>query len=510
MTSDPADPPDRDPSAPTVLLITSNGAGMGHLTRMLAVALGSNDSDRFTVMSMSVALPVVVEQGIRAEYCPSVERGWFTGPRWHAYLAERVVALAEEVGADLIAFDGVAPYRGIALAAERLPDVAFVWMRRGLWRAGANLRQLEASAWFDAVIEPGDLAAAADRGGTAGRTDATVISPVSLLDVIEPLPRDEARAALGLDGDGPTLLLTLGSGRLGEVAAPGQVVLDAAVGQQGWQVAMTRSAIATKDIPADAQGRVTLLDGIYPLVRYLNAFDAVVSAAGYNAVHEFVSAGVPTLLVANPATRTDDQVGRAEHLGAAGLALATAPDADRDLAAAVRDLLTGATRDRLAAAVAELEPGRRGGGAQEANRVFADVIAQFRAARAQGRNTRVGVTVSATPTRRLRATARSLLGRRGSNVIRRALGKQLEPAPLPPLPVDFVDPSDEQANLAADTPASGGQDGAQPQRRTVVIGGQIPAELIRSGPPVEHLVTGADARYARRRRDIARSFYEHR
>lgn len=512
--SGPHSAPVADQEQPRTLLITSNGAGMGHLTRMLAVALAAGDPRRCTIMSMSVALPVVIDQGIRGEYCPSVDRGWFTGPQWHRYLADRIVALATEVGAEVIAFDGVAPYRGVALAAERLPDVALVWMRRGLWRPGANQAQIETSSWFDLIVEPGDLAQAADRGATAGRTDAVQIPPVSMLDVLEPLPRDQARAELGLVGDGPTLLVTLGSGRLGEVAAPGQVVLEAALEHPGWQIALTRSAIATQEIPVAAHDRVHLLAGVYPLVRYLNAFDAVVSAAGYNAVHEFVSGGLPTLLIPNPATRTDDQLGRAQQLAAEGLALAVTPENPDELAAAVRDLLTEQTRTWLSESVADLDAERRGGGAQRAQAEFVAGLTAFRAARASGKSRPL---VSRKPARgrtlgarqRARMAARRVLGRRGANAIRRVLRRTPEQPPLPALPVQFIegtalDPADP-TQVATTAAVSTGD-----SSRLVLFGAALPAAAIRGGPPVEHLIADGSAQYRRQRRDLAAQHHEQR
>lgn len=495
-----------DDSSPRVLLITSNGAGMGHLTRMLAVALGSTDPNNCTILSMSVALPVVLGHGVRAEYCPSptMDHGRFAGPHWHEYLAERIVALAREIDAEVIMFDGVAPYRGISMAGERMPDVALVWMRRGLWRPGANERQLASSVWFDLIIEPGDLGSAGDLGATAGRGDANVISPVSMLDVVTPLPRALARAELGLTGptEQPTLLLTLGSGRLGDVQAPGQVILDTLAEYPDWHVAVTRASAATTHLDTQTSERVHELSGVYPLVTYLNAFDAVVSSAGYNATHEFVTAGLPTLLVPNPDTRTDDQIARAEQLHADGLALAARTDRPEQLAAAVRELLASTTRDALRAATEGLGTNHGAGGVFQANQALRDGLASFRLARIQGRPTREGVTRVPTATVRARRLARRILGRRGANLIRRVMGKNLEAAPLPAFPIDFVGRVED---LTAEPSAVTG-------RRTVMVGAgtEIPVDAIQGRPRVEHLIEGASAAYRQERLEIARRFHEYR
>ena len=112
--------------------------------------------------------------------------------------------------------------------------------------------------------------------------------------------------------------------------------------------------------------RVIELRGVYPLARYLGAFDAVVSSAGYNAVHEFIPVGLPTLLIPNTATRTDDQMARAEWLGGVGLALTAHPDEAEAITAAVRILSIDEVRANLAAACAALPEDRRSGGAAAA------------------------------------------------------------------------------------------------------------------------------------------------
>src|SRR5699024_2524171 len=107
---------------------------------------------------------------------------------------------------------------GLISAREHLPGLQFVWLRRGLWRPEAPAARLDLSRYFDATIEPGDVARDWDRGPTRERTDVERLTgPVSLTDVLDPLPRDEARRRLGLPPDRPILLLTPGSGVLASV-----------------------------------------------------------------------------------------------------------------------------------------------------------------------------------------------------------------------------------------------------------------------------------------------------
>ena len=352
-----------------VLLVTSNGVGMGHLTRQLTVALSAPDTLDPVLMSLSGALPTVRTAvaagrlpelaGVRTEYCPSRKSGWLPkgGPArrlrelhpaygWEPYFADRLRALVAETGARLVLFDGVVPYAGLRAAREQLAGTPFVWMRRGMWRAGVGDEWLAHAGIFDLVVEPGDFAAAGDRGPTAARDDATRVAPISIADAIERHDRAQARAALGLDPDRPALLLTPGTGALEDVASPVRVALDVLRrSAPDWQVAVTSPALARHGIGSHGED-VHLLTDTYPLARSLAAFDGAVSAAGYNSVHELLGARIPTVLVPGQSLGTDDQPGRAATLAAAGACLSVDPGDAEGMRAAVTRLLDPAA-DRL-------------------------------------------------------------------------------------------------------------------------------------------------------------------
>ena len=366
---------------PVVILMTSNGVGMGHLSRQLTVALSGEHRFDAVVLTLSRALPRVIaaahsgelpgasERGVRFEYAPSWESGWlptgwrapirrrYRSYRWAPYLRDRIRALAVETGAQALVFDGVAPYPGLISAREHLPELQFVWLRRGLWRPSAPAARLDLSRYFDATIEPGDVSRDWDRGPTRERTDVERLTgAVSLTDVLDPLPRDEARRRLGLPTDRPILLLTPGSGVLASVDATAAEVLAAIrTSHPDWLIAVTRQSIAQHAIQGDA-GRVHVLEDVFPLVRYLTAFDAAVGVGGYNGVHELLSAGVPTLLIPSLHHATDDQPMRTGGAARRGAALVVRSS----IATAIDRLLTPAVQDELRAAMSRLEPASAG------------------------------------------------------------------------------------------------------------------------------------------------------
>lgn len=471
---------------PSLILATSNGTGMGHLARQLAVGLAAIPKARVTLFSLSVALPTATEQGIPGEFCPGPDRGWIPESSWPHYLAGRLTALAEEVNADLIVFDGVAPYRGFALARDRIPETAFAWFRRGMWQQGVNAGQLWKSGLFDLIIEPGDLARTADRGPTANLRDAVQVPPVSLLEVVERLPRQEAAKFLGLDSSRRSVLLTLGTGRLGDVTGPGEVILNTVLEYTDWQVCVATSAIAETSISASPHERVTELRGVFPLVRYLSAFDAVISAAGYNAVHEYIPAGLPTLLVPNRLTRTDDQVGRSDYLARTGLALTPSDESSEQLSYVVRQLLDREVRSNLQTAIRRMPPDALTGGASSTAALLAELaVAHAPAKMSLG-----------TRFRRVRdnskETLKRQLGTGGTNRVRRLLGR-------PP-----IEAANRLRVVLDDSAVSTTRTGV----RSLRITSEVDVSTLLGTDPIEHIVSEPSDSYLSARRRLIDRHYE--
>ena len=246
----------------------------------------------------------------QGEYCPSFTTQFIVRKEWDNYLQDRLAAFAEEVRPDVLLFDGVAPYSGFMRAIAQLPDCVVGWLRRGMWRDGSNEHQLEKTAGFDFVIEPTDLASDIDTGASIG-AEALRVPPISLLEVMDQLDRETAARSSASTRIARRFCSPSARVGYGDVAGPGSTALDVVLGKTDWQVAVTNSPVAVNLVPLVDDSRVIEIKGVYPLLRYFKAFDATVSAAGYNSVHELVPAGVPTLLIPNTSSKTDNQEGRA-------------------------------------------------------------------------------------------------------------------------------------------------------------------------------------------------------
>jgi UDP:flavonoid glycosyltransferase YjiC (YdhE family) len=361
-----------------ILFITSNGVGMGHLTRSLAIARRLDASLQPLVITLSGAAPVVRELGFPVEYVAS-----HTTPtagsdlRWERRFRGRVRAAIAEARPSVAIFDGVQPYPRMLEAMATSPEMTRVWCRRALWRPGANPGAIERESRFDAVLEPGELAAARDRGATvARRAHARVVDPIVFCDDGELVPREQAERELGLEPGRLNVLVHLGQGP--ELRGALERCLSHLATRPEAQVAATRSAIAeVESVPEE----IVHLHSSYPISRYYRAFDLAVSAAGYNAYHELIRFRVPTLFVAMP-RETDDQPARAAYARESGLGLGLEDPGSSELEPLLDRMLDAGTRDAIGARLGALEAPN---GAAEAAAWVAELAAERPARGPSGR-----------------------------------------------------------------------------------------------------------------------------
>jgi len=249
--------------------------------RLLAVARRLPEDP--VLVTASEALP---SAGLLVEHLPPVTSA--------AVLRARLRHLIEVHAARAVVVDGL-PRDGILAATADHPDVAWLWLRSGMWRRGEGLAWRGRSAAFDGVLEPGEFAAPGDEGWTTTEPVDTV-PPITYWSADELSPRSGP-------GGPPTLLLR------GVVA-----------GIEGFRVV-----------------------DVAP--RFLPQVDLAVARADYTTYHELLSAGVPTVFVPDPAA-ADDELARARFAAAAGTALCAEPGGE------LEELLAYAARPEVRAALA--------------------------------------------------------------------------------------------------------------------------------------------------------------
>ena len=328
-----------------VLFVTSNGTGLGHLTRGMAIARRFDPGTDAAFLTLSAAAPVVEQMGFHVEYFPSHSAAAAEAPRrWDRRLRARLELLIDELEPDLLVFDGAHPYDALVavLRARRGGPMRTVWCRRPMWRAEMGAEAIYWAGEFDRVLEPGEYAESEDRGLTvARREEAERVAPIVFLDREETLAREEACTELGLDPERPHALVALGQGP--ELDGAVARSLETLARRPEVQVAALESSLSPE---LRVPGEVVHLRGTYPMSRFHRAFDLAIAAAGYNAFHELLAHGVPSLFVPMP-RQIDDQAARARWAQEAGVGKGLAGPDDPELEARLGELLDEGTRDRM-------------------------------------------------------------------------------------------------------------------------------------------------------------------
>jgi UDP:flavonoid glycosyltransferase YjiC (YdhE family) len=299
------------------LFVATNGAGLGHLTRCLAVAkqLGQIEPDAQIIFySTSIGVPIVHQFGFASYHLPPADlllKEGVGARRWNEVYAEQLITIMKLHRPATIVFDGSFPYAGLRVVAAEYPQAKWVWIHRGLNKANPRVSKRLASFvdLFDLIIEPGEVG----RRENASEAKHQKVGPIVLLEPTDILPRHEAMRALKLDINRPAAYVQLGAGNINSIDDIQIDVVRALKEIPHMQVVVGRSPISSSWRSTELADQ-TLVG--YPNARFFAAFDIGVMAAGYNSVCEAYAFGLPTIFIPNVDTSSDDQVLRAERISA--------------------------------------------------------------------------------------------------------------------------------------------------------------------------------------------------
>lgn len=356
-----------------VLFVTSNGVGLGHLTRVMAIARRLPPGTATAILTMSQAFRLAVEVGFLTQFIPHHRLTGANPEAWNTALAAEIGDFIAFFRPDSLVFDGNVPYGGLLAALDRHAAVKRIWVRRALW-SPANENHAAAQRRFDMVIEPGELSARFDRGPTSGMPGVCIVPPILGTGPDDRLSAKAARQALDLPAEGVVVALMLGAGTNFDLGGIRARLLERLAERRDVTLVELLPPIRGDSPPAPSGLRQIAL---YPAYRYSRAFDAMIAGAGYNTFHENLLGAIPTLFIANEAEEMDLQLLRTRHAALAGWARMLRADdvigLDRELAA----LLDPQARARMVARMARLP---QGDGAAEAARLILDLSHALRTA----------------------------------------------------------------------------------------------------------------------------------
>ncbi len=173
-------------------------------------------------------------------------------------------------------------------------------------------------------------------------TKAHALGPILIRERNELPSAADARRRIGLGVDERAVYASFGGGGDPDAAQSLQTTAEVMKLFPGYRLVIGAGPL-TRNAGPTIPGAL-VVHGVYPALEMLPAFDAAVTAAGYNAVHELMFAGIPSVVV--PYDRViDDQEQRARSVERAGAGRMAAPLTKETLTTALRDVLNPEKRE---------------------------------------------------------------------------------------------------------------------------------------------------------------------
>lgn len=299
-----------------VMMMTSNGVGLGHLTRVMAVMEHFPETTKSALFTLSQGFKLAVERGILTQFTPFHRLTGADVPNWNAALAEELRDFIALFRPDTLVFDGNVPYSGLMAALDVHPEIKRVWLRRALW-AGNNDDPIDRAEDFDLIIEPEEISGRFDTGPTRYNSEGVVVVP-PILNIApkDRLSRKEARNFLEIEPDKIAIGLMLGAGNNFEFSHIRKLILGSLAKHKDVDVIEIVPPIRQSELVNEFENCRRL--ELYPAYRYSRGFDGMITGAGYNTFHENLLGAVPTVFVPNEAAEMDRQILRARHASIIG------------------------------------------------------------------------------------------------------------------------------------------------------------------------------------------------
>lgn len=292
----------------TVLFVATNGAGLGHLTRCLAVARQIKKIDKsvnIIFLTTSLALPIVNREGFLTYCVPSkMLIDGISERQWNILLRNQLKQLFKLYDFKVMVFDGAIPYAPICTSCAN-KNIKKIWIKRG----GIKSKTIEDSRreyekYFDLIITPAE----AFQGIPENQGNHFVVNPIMYLEKEEMWDRDDVRRYLKLPQDKLVIYIQLGAGNINDINSDLGLIINELDKRDNVCIVVGESIIGN-EIRTIRDNVYVIKD--YPNSKYYKGFDIAISAVGYNSFHEMVYCGIPTIYIPNMHTKADNQYERA-------------------------------------------------------------------------------------------------------------------------------------------------------------------------------------------------------
>lgn len=148
------------PRKRTYLFLPINGAGLGHLTRSLAIArrLKREQPDAEIIfLTTSIGVALVHREGFSCHHVTPAALLNTGAIEWNSLFFKSLKNVLDIHKPSCLVFDGTIPYLGLQRVMHSYRRISYVWIKRGLYKDGTDLSRLQSlTRGFKAVISPGD------------------------------------------------------------------------------------------------------------------------------------------------------------------------------------------------------------------------------------------------------------------------------------------------------------------------------------------------------------------
>ena len=290
----------------TIIFMVTNGAGLGHLTRGLAVArrlAKLAPSLNIVFYTTSLATEVIREAGFMYYYTPTraTMPKEITASNWNRYISHHLNEIIEIYHPVALVYDGVYPYAAL-LSSLSKSMIKSIWIKRECYKkAIRDERNLE--SLFDLVIVPKEITTDITRDTDKKK----YCEPIIFMDKEEAHNREEIREQLGLSEKERLFYIQLGAGIINSTDDILDCIIKVILRHPENRILLGESIIG-KHLEIKNPNIFQIRS--YPNSQYFKALDYAISAGGYNTFHELLYFGVPTVFIPNMKTSKDDQLAR--------------------------------------------------------------------------------------------------------------------------------------------------------------------------------------------------------
>jgi len=295
-----------------IVLFPTNGVGMGHFSRMYSLARSVRKirpSTEIVFFTTNPVFHIIYSHSFVCYHIPGRKKFARMDPStWNSLCEENLTNVFHLHKPSYFVFDGSYPYRGMLNAIKGFSQVDKVWVKR-ISKSHALTSNIDAISHFDRVVIPGDYGELSPDDLSEWPIDEINLAPPMLsISRTDLYPRGEMRSRLGIPDDAIVALVSLGAGVINEIGELRTFVCDCVTNKSAYVVladSMLNPSRSTVD-----NNKVRMVRE-FPIMAYRNCFDFGIFAGGYNSVHEAHYLKLPSVIIPNRKTGSDDQVSRA-------------------------------------------------------------------------------------------------------------------------------------------------------------------------------------------------------